>query len=95
MSESKKILALIAELEQVIKENLESSEHIARLVEKIQKEGVQVSLNFIALFSNVKGQDLTPEQITDLKKPRKKRKLQFRITDDDREFLKDIGIRFD
>jgi hypothetical protein len=128
---NKKLWAYIAKLEKVIKSTMESSEEISELVEKIQREGVEVSLNCIALFSDPNGRSFTgpdaraaaaagaiEEAAKKLrsvkgrsaggkgkKKPtaRKakpgakgsKRKPDFRVTDADREFLKNIGIRFD
>jgi hypothetical protein len=56
---SKKLWAYIARLEKAIKETMESSPEIAALVEKIQAEGVEVSLNCIALFSDPHGRTFT------------------------------------
>src|SRR5438094_89343 len=56
---SKKLWGYIAKLEKAIKEVMESSPEIAELVEKIQGEGVEVSLNCIALFSDTKGRSFT------------------------------------
>jgi hypothetical protein len=56
---SKKLWAYISRLEKAIKETMESSAEIAELVEKIQAEGVEVSLNCIALFSDPKGRTFT------------------------------------
>lgn len=131
---SKKLWAYIAKLEKVIKSTMESSPEISDLVERIQSEGVEVSLNCIALFSDPNGKSFTgPEadraaraaaaaasaaakQIE--KDPKKrgkkptttpkggkkgtpkrpraaKKPADFSVTDEDREFLKQIGIRFD
>jgi hypothetical protein len=56
---SKKLWGFIAKLEKAIKEVMENSPEIAELVEKIQGEGVEVSLNCIALFSDLKGRSFT------------------------------------
>ncbi|MGH7298328.1 MAG: hypothetical protein ACRELB_25535 [Polyangiaceae bacterium] len=56
---SKKLWGYVAKLEKAIKEVMESSPEIAALVEKIQGEGVEVSLNCIALFSDLKGRSFT------------------------------------
>src|SRR4051812_1845300 len=56
---SKKLWAYISKLEKVIKSTMESSEEIAELVSKIQDEGIEVSLNCIALFSDPKGKTFT------------------------------------
>src|SRR5437867_3848801 len=56
---SKKLWAYISRLEKVIKETMECSPEIAELVEKIQAEGVEVSLNCIALFSDPSGRTFT------------------------------------
>ena len=129
---SKKLWAYIAKLEKVIKSTMESSEEIAELVEKIQREGVEVSLNCIALFSDPEGRSFagpnaeaaaaalgghkaidpkkkpgrkkkTPETTSTSKaggkaaagKGKGKAKPEFKVTDADREFLRQIGIRFD
>ena len=121
---SKKLWAYIAKLEKVIKSTMESSPEISELVEKIQKEGVEVSLNCIALFSDpsgksftgpggaaaaaaaAAGKELTKKKPAGRRKPRTPKKKpadakakeprpEFRVTDDDRKFLRDIGIRFD
>lgn len=121
---SKKLWAYIARLEKVIKQTMESSEEISELVEKIQREGVEVSLNCIALFSDHEGRSFTGPDADRAaraaaeamaagkaaqkkgKKPaaRKKQtaagkpagaKADLHVTDADREFLRQIGIRFD
>lgn len=56
---SKKLWAYISRLERAIKDTMESSPEIAKLVEKIQAEGVEVSLNCIALFSDPNGRTFT------------------------------------
>lgn len=56
---SKKLWAYIAKLEKVIKATMESSAEISDLVEKIQREGIEVSLNCIALFSDPEGRSFT------------------------------------
>lgn len=56
---SKKLWAYISRLEKAIKQTLESSAEIAEFVAKIQAEGVEVSLNCIALFSDPKGRTFT------------------------------------
>ncbi len=56
---SKKLWALISKLERAIKDTMESSPEIADLVERIQAEGVEVSLNCIALFSDPRGRAFT------------------------------------
>ena len=121
---SKKLWAYISRLEKVIKSTMESSEEISSLVEKIQREGIEVSLNCIALFSDpegrsftgpdadkaraaaaaaasaasarkAKGQKKKPPAKGKKKATAGKKKPEFRVTDADREFLKNIGIRFD
>jgi class 3 adenylate cyclase len=122
---SKKLWAYIAKLEKVIKSTMESSEEISDLVEKIQGEGVEVSLNCIALFSDPNGKSFTgpeaeraaraaaaaasaaarklrklkgkkPTAKGEKKAPRARKKpADFKVTDADREFLKQIGIKFD
>ena len=127
MPSRNKLWAYIAKLEKVIKTTMESSEEISELVEKIQREGIEVSLNCIALFSDPKGRTFAgssggpgaaaaaaaaeaaksgakgrPRKAkkTDKKpaaagKGKGKAKPEFKVTDADREFLKQIGIRFD
>jgi len=56
---NRKIWAYIARLERAIKHRIESSEEIADLIIKIQAEGVEVSLNCIAFFSDPTGRTLT------------------------------------
>jgi hypothetical protein len=56
---SKKLWALISRLEHAIKKTMESSAEIAELVERIQAEGIDVSLNCIALFSDPQGRTFT------------------------------------
>ncbi|HVY60777.1 MAG TPA: hypothetical protein VHF22_03950 [Planctomycetota bacterium] len=128
---NKKLWAYIAKLEKVIKSTMESSSEISELVEKIQREGVEVSLNCIALFSDPNGRSFTgpsgsssameeaARKLRNLQKGKtpakggkkkpgtpkgkkpvagkgsKKAKPEFKVTDADREFLKNIGIRFD
>ncbi len=125
---SKKLWAYIAKLEKVIKSTMETSSEISELVEKIQREGIEVSLNCIALFSDPEGRSFTGPDADRAraaaaaaaaaargkllskgkkrgKKPaagagkkalsKSKAKPEFRVTDADREFLKQIGIRFD
>jgi hypothetical protein len=147
---SKKLWAYIAKLEKVIKETMESSDEIAELVAKIQDEGIEVSLNCIALFSDPKGKTFTgpsgghplnaasaaaaaaaAKAITEGKKRGRKRPASpsdegakeaapdgapparrtkrpgrgarskgeagsgLQVTEADREFLKEIGIRID
>lgn len=129
---SKKLWAYIAKLEKVIKQTMESSEEIAELVAKIQQEGIEVSLNCIALFSDPQGKSFTGpaaeaagftgKMPPGSKKPATRRGTtkggkaaapgkgkatpagkgkgkvkpdEFKVTDADKEFLKQIGIRFD
>lgn len=120
---SKKLWAYIARLEKVIRSTMESSDEISDLVTKIQQEGVEVSLNCIALFSDSQGRSFTtpeagrafrtaqrksrssskkttktgakPASPERKEKARAKHRPEFRVTDADREFLKQIGIRFD
>ena len=126
---SKKLWAYIAKLEKVIKQTMESSEEIAELVAKIQQEGIDVSLNCIALFSDPQGKSFTGPAAeaagftgknappTGKKPPARRgtkggkaaagekgkaaagkgkaKKPEFKVTDADKEFLKNIGIRFE
>jgi hypothetical protein len=123
---SKKLWAYIARLEKIIKSTIESSPEISELVEKIQREGVEVSLNCIALFSDREGRSFaipdaaraaieaaaakekeksvpkrrrrkSPPASGKKRPPAKGKKAtpEFKVTDADREFLKQIGIKFD
>jgi hypothetical protein len=65
----KRLWAYIARLEKVIKATMEGSDEIADLVAKINNEGVDISINCIALFSDRSGRALTGEGRPE-KKPR-------------------------
>ena len=92
MGHQEKILELIQRLEKLIKETIENTPELSEIIEEIREEGIQVSLNFIAMFADKDGSPIVAQQLTEMDE---ESELEFKITDSDREFLKGIGISFD
>ena len=109
MPDNDKLKGYIAELEQVIRKMMEDSDEIAQLVAKIQEEGIQVTLNFLALFFDPSGNPFFLKHGAELAEAdsewalpslggasvRREPRLNFKITDEDHDFLREIGLRFD
>lgn len=72
---SKRLWSYIARLEKVIKATMESSDEIAELVAKINGEGVDISINCIALFTDPAGKTFAGkgEDGKKAREPRKKK----------------------
>jgi len=81
VEERKRVQKYIIQMSKIIGELLNSSEELHQLLKQIESEGYKVNIGFVTLVS---GGEV-----------HKKAELRFELTDKDKEFLKNIGIRYD
>ncbi|MCX7703794.1 MAG: hypothetical protein N2234_06820 [Planctomycetota bacterium] len=79
--EERKIRKYLMEIGRIVSILLNSSEELREVLKMMEKEGYRVNIGFVSM---VTGGGM-----------KKKAELRFEVTDEDKEFLKRIGIRYD
>lgn len=92
MQNRKKIVKYIQELGKILQEKVQNSKEIEDLLLKLRKEGVGLSLNFVAMVSG-KSLNVSLGQVTtDVIPPGG---LKFEINAADKKFLESLGISYE
>lgn len=92
MQNKKKIVKYIQELGKILQEKVQNSEEIEEILSKLRKEGVGLSLNFVAMVSG-KSLNFSLGQVST--EGMNQGELKFEINEADKKFLKSIGISFE
>lgn len=93
MANKKKILKYIRDLGKILQEKVQNSKEIEDILAKLRKEGVGLSLNFVAMVSG-KSVNLTLGNVP-IEGVDGPHELKFEINDEDKKFLESLGITYD
>jgi hypothetical protein len=93
------ITELLSRIRQILADTLTNNEEIKEILERIEELGLKVNLNFIALVGGqapmIPPNMPLPFILKDGFGIMPSGELEFNLTDKDKDFLKDIGIKFE
>ena len=89
MADKEKILRYMEKLGKAVTDCLNDSEEVKTMIKLLEEVGLQLNLSFVAMVSGAKPLAFPVSWAGPSKE------LKFEITPEDREFLQNLGIKYD